>query len=161
MKKLIISLLIPFLCVAICSLLILSPLDYQVADYFQRPLKPLNESEEVIMVNIDDDAVENIGTWPFSRTVYSDMLISLKELGARSVVFDLSFLDRSQATVDENYVKESLPSYVGDYFSLLNDVASESFEALADGSAAYDEAMDYYSSESQKYELQLNPDTYL
>jgi len=156
MKKLIISLLIPFLCVAICSLLILSPLDYQVADYFQRPLKPLNESEEVIMVNIDDDAVENIGTWPFSRTVYSDMLISLKELGARSVVFDLSFLDRSQATVDENYVKESLPSYVGDYFSLLNDVASESFEALADGSAAYDEAMDYYSSESQKYELQLN-----
>ena len=54
MKKLIISLLIPFLCVAICSLLILSPLDYQVADYFQRPLKPLNESEEVNMVNIDD-----------------------------------------------------------------------------------------------------------
>lgn len=156
MKKLIISLLIPFLCVAICSLLILSPLDNQVADYFQRPLKPLTESEEVIMVNIDDDAVESIGTWPFSRTVYSDMLISLKELGARSVVFDLSFLDRSQATVDENYVKDSLPSYVIDYFSLLNDVASESFEALADGTAAYDEAMDYYSSESQKYELQLN-----
>ena len=156
MKKLIISLLIPFLCVAICSLLILSSLDNKVADYFQRPLKPLNESEEVIMVNIDDDAVENIGTWPFSRTVYSDMLISLKEFGARSVVFDLSFLDRSQATVDENYVKESLPTYVGDYFSMLNDVASESFESLADGSASYDEAMDYYGSESQKYELQLN-----
>ena len=156
MKKLIISLLIPFLSVVICSLLILSPLDNQVADYFQRPLKPLNESSEVIMVNIDDDAVDSIGTWPFSRTVYSDMLTSLKELGARSVVFDLSFLDRSQASVDENYVRDSLPSYVGDYFSILTDVASESFESLADGSAEYEEAMDYYSSESRKYELQLN-----
>ena len=156
MKKLIISLLIPFLCVAICSLLILSSLDNKVADYFQRPLKPLAESDEVIMVNIDDDAVEDIGTWPFSRTVYSDMLISLKELGARSVVFDLSFLDRSQASIDENYVRESLPSYVGDYFTMLNDVASESFEALADGSAGYEEAMDYYSTESDKFENQLN-----
>ena len=156
MKKLIISLLIPFLCVAICSLLILSPLDNQVADYFQRPLKPLAESEDVIMVNVDDDAVADIGTWPFSRTVYSDMLISLKELGAQSVVFDLSFLDRSQARVDENYVNESLPAYVDDYFSMLKDVASESFESLADGSAAYDEAMDYYDAESKKYELQLN-----
>lgn len=156
MKKLIISLLIPFLCVAICSLLILSSLDNKVADYFQRPLKPLAESDEVIMVNIDDDAVEDIGTWPFSRTVYSDMLISLKELGARSVVFDLSFLDRSQASIDENYVRESLPSYVGDYFTMLKDVASESFEALADGSAGYEEAMDYYSTESDKFENQLN-----
>ena len=95
-------LLIPFIAVAACSFLIFTSLDNKIADLFQRALPPTNESDNVIMVNIDDSSVNEIGTWPFSRTVYSDMLISLKEFGAHSVVFDLSFLDRSQATVDEN-----------------------------------------------------------
>ena len=57
------------------------------------------------MIMVDDDAVEQIGTFPFSRTVYSQMLTNLKELGASSVVFDLSFLDRSQASIDETYLR--------------------------------------------------------
>ena len=156
MKKILTSILIPIISVAICSLLLLSPLDNKVADLFQRPLKSTAESPEVVMVMVDDNAVENIGTFPFSRDVYSRMLDNLKELGASSVVFDLSFLDRSQATVDEKYVKDSLPGYVNDYFSLLSETAAESLTALADGDADLDEAYDYYDSESQKYENQLN-----
>ena len=57
MKKILISILIPIISVAICSLLLLSPLDYKVADYFQRPLKATVESPEVLMVMVDDDAV--------------------------------------------------------------------------------------------------------
>ena len=156
MKKILISILIPIISVALCSLLLLSPLDYKVADYFQRPLKSTEESSEVLMIMVDDDAVEQIGTFPFSRTVYSQMLANLKELGARSVVFDLSFLDRSQATVDEKYVKNDLPGYVDDYFSLLNETAADSLVALADGDVDLDEAYDYYDAESRKYALELN-----
>ena len=156
MKKILISILIPVISVAICSLLLFSPLDYKVADYFQRPLKTTEESPEVLMVMVDDDAIEQIGTFPFSRTVYSQMLTNLKELGARSVVFDLSFLDRSQATVDETYVRESLPGYVDDYFSLLNETAADSLVALADGDADLDEAYEYYDSESRRYAQELN-----
>ena len=71
-----------------------STFDYKVADWFQRPLKTTEESPDVLMIKVDDDAVDQIGTFPFSRTVYSQMLTNLKELGARSVVFDLSFLDK-------------------------------------------------------------------
>ena len=156
MKKILISILIPIISVAICSLLLLSPLDYKVADYFQRPLKSTKESPEVVMVMVDDNAVENIGTFPFSRDVYSRMLDNLKELGAHSVVFDLSFLDHSQATVDEKYVSDNLPGYVNDYFSLLNDTAADSLIALDDGDMDLDEAYDYYDSQSRRYELQLN-----
>ncbi len=156
MKKILISILIPVIAVAICSLLLLSPLDYKVADYFQRPLKSTEESPEVVMVMVDDNAVENIGTFPFSRDVYSRMLDNLKELGARSVVFDLSFLDHSQATVDEKYVRNDLPGYVSDYFSLLSETAADSLSAFADGYADLDEAYEYFDSESQKYENQLN-----
>ena len=147
---------IPLLSVIFCSFLLFSSLDSRVADYFQRPLKATTESPEVLMIAIDDDAVSQIGTWPFSRTVYAQMLDNLKDLGARSVVFDLSFLDHSQATVDETYVRDSLPGYVDNYFNLLTDTAVESFEALSDGSAKFDEALDYYDSESKKYALELN-----
>ncbi len=156
MKKILISIFIPIISVAICSLLLLSSLDYKVADYFQRPLKSTEESPEVLMVMVDDSAVENIGTFPFSRDVYSRMLDNLKELGARQVVFDLSFLDHSQASVDEDYVKESLPGYVNDYFSLLNDAAAESMISITDGDLDLDEAYDYYDAQSRRYELQLN-----
>ena len=156
MKKLLISLLIPIISVAICSLLMFTSLDNKVADFFQRPLKSTEESKEVIMINVDDDAVSSIGTWPFSRDVYSQMLANLKELGARSVVFDLSFLDKSQAQVDETYVRDTLPGYVNDYFSFLNETAAESLTAVADGDADLDEAYDYYDAESKKYALQLN-----
>ena len=155
MKK-VTFIVIPLVSVLLCSFLLLSSLDSRIADYFQRPLKATTESPEVLMIAIDDDAVSQIGTWPFSRTVYAQMLDNLKDLGARSVVFDLSFLDHSQATVDETYVKDSLPGYVDNYFNLLTDTAAESFEALSDGSAGYEEALDYYDSESKKYALELN-----
>ena len=156
MKKLIISLVIPIISVAICSLLIFSSLDNKVADYFQRPLKSTEESREVIMINVDDQAVSKIGTWPFSRDVYSQMLSNLKELGARSVVFDLSFLDKSQASVDETYVRDKLPGYVNDYFSALSDSAADSLIAVSEGDASIDDAYDYYDSESKKYAQELN-----
>ena len=156
MKKILTSILIPVLAVAICSLLLLSPLDNKIADFFQRPFKSTEESPEVVMVMVDDSAVENIGTFPFSRDVYSRMLDNLKELGARSVVFDLSFLDHSQATVDEKYVNENLPGYVNDYFSLLNDAAADSLVAFAEGDVDLDEAYEYYGSQSTRYEQQLN-----
>ena len=156
MKKSISYIIIPIASVLVCALLMLSPLDLKVADMFQRPLKSTTESPEVLMIAIDDDAVDQIGTWPFSRTVYSQMLANLKELGASYVVFDLSFLDHSQASVDESYVKDSLPGYVDDYFSLLTSTASEYMEAISDGDASYDEAMDYYDAESRRYAQELN-----
>ena len=156
MKKILISILIPIISVAISSLLLLSSLDYKVADFFQRPLKSTEENREVVMIMVDDSAVEQIGTFPFSRTVYSQMLDNLKELGARSVVFDLSFVDHSQAAVDEVYVKDSLPGYVDDYFSLLSDVAADSLTGLFDGDLELDEAYDYYDSQSRRYSNELN-----
>ena len=61
--------IIPVLATAICSLLALSSLDLKVADWFQRPLKSTIENKNVIMINVDDTAVDQIGTWPFSRDV--------------------------------------------------------------------------------------------
>ena len=112
-------LLIPFISIVVCSFLIFTSLDNKIADLFQRALPKLNESDNVVMVNIDDSSVNAIGTWPFSREVYADALVVLKDLGARAAIFDLSFLDKSQAKVNKEYVESELPHYVEEDFEEL------------------------------------------
>ena len=120
MKKYV-KIAIAFLSALLCSLLVFTSVESKVADSFQRALPSLTESRNVVMLSVDDAAIENIGTWPFSRDVYAESMITLKELGARSVVFDLSFLDKSPAKVDERYVTETLPEYVDENITGLSE----------------------------------------
>lgn len=117
-------LVIPFISVVVCSFLVFTSLDNKIADLFQRTLPPLHESDSVIMVNIDDASVNAIGTWPFSREVYADSLVILKDLGAEAAVFDLSFLDKSQTKVNKEYVESQLPHYVEEDFTELSQQIS-------------------------------------
>ena len=117
-------LIIPFISVIVSTLLIFTSLDNKIADLFQRTLPALNESDSVVMVNIDDASVNAIGTWPFSREVYADSLVILKDLNAEAAVFDLSFLDKSQTKVNKEYVETDLPHYVEEDFTELSQQIS-------------------------------------
>ena len=138
-------LLIPFISVIACSFLIFTSLDNKIADLFQRALPPLKESDNVIMVNIDDASVNEIGTWPFSREVYADVLVVLKELGAQAAVFDLSFLDKSQAKVNQEYVESELPHYVDEDFDELNQSVTW-LMTVAEGEGIEDDINDVMQS---------------
>ena len=142
MIKKYLHLIIPVLVAAVCSLLAFSTLDLKVADWFQRPLKSTEESKNVIMINVDDTAVDQIGVWPFSRGIYADSLITLRELGTESVVFDLSFVDKTQAKVNEHYVTETLPSYVDSDFETLNEIIVDVMGQYAEGALKSGDAED-------------------
>ena len=153
--------IIPVLATLICSLFVLSSMDKKVADWFQRPLPSTVENQDVVMINVDDNAVSQIGTWPFSRDVYADSVVILRELGAESVVFDLSFIDKSQMKVDEQYITESLPFYVEDDFERINDEILSVMGGYADGSLKSKDAEDAASylmdiSETVKGNIQTN-----
>lgn len=130
MKKKIILFILPLIAVLVSSLVLFTTADKKVQDIFQRPLKETVESNTVIMVNVDDYSVENIGSWPFNRDVYAKSVVVLKELGAESVVFDLSFLDKSPSTVDLEYVNEKLPSYIKEAFTEMADGYMDINDAL-------------------------------
>jgi len=127
MKK-IFNFIIPTVSVALCSTLAFTTLDSKISDVFQRVLPSTQESEDLKMINVNDDSIKNIGTWPFSRDVYAKSLITLKELGADTFVSDLSFIDESQAKVRLDYVKESLPEFINEDFQDINTVVSNFFD---------------------------------
>ena len=56
----------------------------------ERLAKP-SPDPRVIIVEIDQKAQEVLGRWPFSRKYYADMLDMLREDGARTVGFDVTF----------------------------------------------------------------------
>ena len=161
MIKKYLHLTIPVLAVAVCSLLAFSSIDLKVADWFQRPLKSTVENPNIVMINVDDAAVDQIGTWPFSRDVYADSIITLKELESESVVFDLSFVDKSQAKIDERYVTETLPEYVDEDFEYLDDKIINVLGQYADGSLKASDSEEIaedmlYATETIKNNLKTN-----
>jgi len=56
----------------------------------QRLAKPSPDSR-IVIVEIDQKAQETLGRWPFSRKYFAEMLDVLREDGARTVGFDVTF----------------------------------------------------------------------
>ncbi len=74
-------------------------------------LKPApTERHDVLMVNIDDSAIEEVGAWPWSRDVIADVLIRMRETGAKYAVFDIEYLNPGQTGVNRAYVKNEFPA---------------------------------------------------
>ena len=115
--------LLPVAVVALCSLFLFTKTDSKINDLFMRALPPLNESEHVILVNIDDNLIDQTGVWPLTRNIYADMLVVMKELGAEAFISDLSFVDNSPMQVNQEYLNNDLPRYVdGDFSEIDNNL---------------------------------------
>ena len=67
------------------------------------------ERDDVLLLNVDDLAIEKVGSWPWSRDVLADVLVRLKELGGKVAVFDIEYLSPSLQAVNKDYIEKTLP----------------------------------------------------
>ncbi len=130
MKKYL-HLIVPAIAVALCSLFLLTSLDRKVFDIFLRAIPSLGENDSVVVIKIDDTSIERVGLFPWTRDIMADAIIFLREMGADSVTFDLSYLDKSPVKVDPKYVQEELPGYLDYGFGQINDTVSQVMDAVA------------------------------
>ena len=84
-------------------------LEFKYYDTYLKLKAEIPQSKDIIMAFVDDDAIGEIGTYPWSRDIYADMLIRLREVGAKAAVFDIEFLDKSSMGVNPDYVANKLP----------------------------------------------------
>ncbi|MFC1674846.1 CHASE2 domain-containing protein [Candidatus Omnitrophota bacterium] len=55
-------------------------------------LRPARQtSQEIVLIEISDDTLKNLGTWPLPRDFHASLIGVLKESGAKAVVFDMIF----------------------------------------------------------------------
>lgn len=95
-------------------------------------IKPApQEREDILLVNIDDAAIEEVGAWPWSRDIIADVLIHLREAGGMYAVFDIEYLSPSQTGVNRSYVKNEFPALYSQAHSEILDNIKVFTEAIA------------------------------
>jgi len=113
-----------YLLSVLCSLpLFLTPLDHKIYDLFLRAIPSLTESDKVWVLTLDDNSMDYAGGFPFRREVMADVVILLKELGAASITFDLSYLN-------EGPYRDLLPRDMDAYFAQALGLSNCSYLTL-------------------------------
>ncbi|MBP7216023.1 MAG: CHASE2 domain-containing protein [Candidatus Omnitrophica bacterium] len=81
--------------------------EYELLTYDLRfRLRPaLDVSKDIVIVEIDDSTLKNLGTWPLPRDFHASLVQVLKESGARAIVFDMLF---SEPTLHDDIFAQAL-----------------------------------------------------
>jgi len=95
-------------------------------------IKPeVKERPEVVLLNIDDFAIEQVGSWPWSRDVLANVLIRLKEAGGKAAVFDIEYLSAGRNGANNDYVEHELPKEYKNIRSELTEYITDFSDAIA------------------------------
>ncbi|MBO7638761.1 MAG: adenylate/guanylate cyclase domain-containing protein, partial [Treponema sp.] len=94
--------LITVFCIGLAATNIQQKLDYRFYDTMLGLSKEPETVPEIMLVDIGDTALNEYGSWPWSRDIIADVLLRLKEAGARTAVFDIEYLTASSLGVDDN-----------------------------------------------------------
>ena len=82
---------------------------------------PENGIKGVIIVDIDEDSLEKKGQFPWPRTVVSDLVTNLSNMGAKSIVFDITFAEKDRTS----------PSNIAALIKENNDTSNIDITALS------------------------------
>lgn len=106
-----VNIIVPITALILSCLFIFTTLDKKIFDLFMLTKKDFPENEKIVLVSIDDSSVENIGTFPWTRDVYAESILLLKELGAKNITIDMNFVDESpyKILIDyDDFLKNSI-----------------------------------------------------
>lgn len=94
--------------------------EYKFYDILLSFKKAPEERQEILLVDIDDLALDQMGSWPWTRDKLADALIYMKELGAETAVFDIEYLSPSQESVDFPLYEKMLADGKADLSEIRN-----------------------------------------
>ncbi len=102
----------------------------KVFDYYQQ-LKPRNipENSPVVIIDLDEQSLKEIGQWPWPRTTVAQLLVNLFRNGVAVVGFDIVFAEPDRMSGSQ--VAKSLPGLSAELRAQLSSMKSND-EVLAD-----------------------------
>ena len=109
-------------------------LDLKLYDLQMNLRKSPAEDPRILFVEMDEEAINSLGRWPWPRSVFAHIIDTLDSLGARQIVFDVTFSQPTQIIVDKEALghifqgKDQINDYITDEAGALKGkqaVASE------------------------------------
>jgi len=95
-------------CIIICLISLTRAFEnYELISYDLRlKIRPaLKQSKEIIIIQISDDTLKNLGKWPLPRDFHASLVDVLREFGAERIVFDIVF---AEPTVNDEVFSRSI-----------------------------------------------------
>ncbi len=106
-----------------------------------RPAIPENKS--LLLIEIDDPSIAQVGVWPWSRDIMADGLILMKEMGAAYSVFDIEYTEQSPLGVNADLLEKEIPETFTSEFDSINKNMKDLFDAIKSGNISLKDAGDY------------------
>ncbi len=163
-RKIVIVLLIPLVVAGLFSLFNLledyETFESQIYDALLRVKPAVPEHEDILLLNIDEDAIVNVGVWPWSRDIVARGLIILREFDVGFVSLDIEYVEQSPLGVNAELLDEEIPQAFEQEFSLIAQNVEDLFTALAQGQIGTQDALEFVQDltgltrQSQEYLLQ-------
>lgn len=79
-------------------------LQHAVFDEFNKSNQRLR-SENIVIVDIDEKSLEELGQWPWSRDILAQLVTSLHAKGAKAIAFDGVFAEKDKDDFDKDFAQ--------------------------------------------------------
>lgn len=86
----------------------IEPLELKGFDLLYKIKGTTPPSEKIVFVDIDDHTLQDLGKFPLPRNIYARALKAAKLFGARQVLFDIEFPEKSTLLVNPPLYKQAL-----------------------------------------------------
>jgi adenylate cyclase len=101
------------------------------------------EDSSILLLDVDDTAIANVGVWPWSRDIMAEGLVTMKEFGASYAVFDIEYTEQSPRGIDSELIENDIPKALAGEFGTINRNVRELFAAVKNRSISFKDAEDY------------------
>lgn len=109
---------------------LLSRLEYRVYDAMLGIQKHEKIDDTVLLIDVDDKSIGELGEWPWPRDKIADVVTRLREFNADYVVFDIEYLTPSKLEVNENLAQVAQDNFQQTYGEVSHamDILQEAYE---------------------------------
>ena len=97
----------------LCAIGALQKFDYRLYDLVLSFTNNPAVRKEVLLVEADNASLQAMGPWPWTRDIFANALLRMKEFGASTAVFDIEYLSPSNLAVDEDAIIEAASNFDG------------------------------------------------
>jgi adenylate cyclase len=132
---------------------VLNLLEDRVYDFFLRGRPDRERIDNVVLLDVDDEAIAYNGVFPWPRSIMADGFLRLKEYGVTAAILDIEFIDKGPAGIDTVYFDRDFPADFEKTFREVGSNVSDLLGALRSGRISQSEAARY---ERELQELILN-----
>lgn len=129
---------------------LLQKFDYRLYDLLLGLHKAPQSRPEVLFVEVDNQSLEEMGPWPWTRDKLADALLRMKELGAATAVFDIEYLSPSNLAVAPDAAEKLSAAFdsqkheIADLIGELSGAVESGYVTQRDVSAMADELITSY-----------------